>query len=100
MFLIDGNNVMGARTKSESGSWHGDKSAARQQLLVELARFVQQKKARVAVVFDGAPEINIEDGSSYRSVKVYFSGVQADADSRIIHFVEAARNRQALTVVT
>jgi predicted RNA-binding protein with PIN domain len=95
VYLIDGNNVMGQRV-----GWHRDKSAARKQLLVDLARFVQRKKARVAVVFDGAPEINIEDGSSYRSVKVYFSGVRADADSRIVAIVEAARNRQELTVVT
>ncbi|MFN7926986.1 MAG: NYN domain-containing protein [Blastocatellia bacterium] len=95
MYLIDGNNVIGARV-----GWHRDKSAARKQLLVELARFVQRKRARVAVVFDGAPEINIEDGSSYRSVKVYFSGLHSDADSRILRFVEAERNRQALTVVT
>lgn len=95
VYLLDGNNVIGARI-----GWHRDKSAARQQLLVELARFAQRKKTRMAVVFDGAPEINIEDGSSYRSVKVYFSGLHADADSRIIEFAENSRNRQALTVVT
>lgn len=80
--------------------WHRDKSAARKQLLLELARFVEWKKARVTVVFDGMPELNIADGSSYRSVKVFFSGADADADSFIITFVEAARNRQSLTVVT
>ncbi len=95
MYLIDGNNVMGQRV-----GWHRDKSAARKQLLIDLARFVQWKKARVTVVFDGMPEINIADGASYRSVKVYFSGADADADSRIVAFVEAARNRQSLTVVT
>jgi predicted RNA-binding protein with PIN domain len=80
--------------------WHRDKSAARKQLLVELAQFVRQKQTRVAVVFDGLPELNIADGASYRSVKVFFSGAHADADSRIVAMVEAARNRQALTVVT
>jgi predicted RNA-binding protein with PIN domain len=95
VYLIDGNNVMGQRV-----GWHRDKSAARKQLLVELAQFVRQKQARVAVVFDGLPELNMADGASYRSVKVYFSGANSDADSRIVAMVEAARNRQALTVVT
>jgi predicted RNA-binding protein with PIN domain len=95
VYLIDGNNVMGQRV-----GWHRDKSAARKELLLELARFVQRKHARVAVVFDGAPEINLADGASYRSVKVFFSGRHSDADTRIVEFVEQARNRQALTVVT
>jgi predicted RNA-binding protein with PIN domain len=95
VYLIDGNNVMGQRV-----GWHRDKSAARKQLLVELAQFVRQKQARVAVVFDGLPELNIADGASYRSVKVFFSGANSDADSRIVAMVEAAHNRQALTVVT
>ena len=95
MYLIDGNNVMGQRV-----GWHRDKSAARRQLLRELAQFVQWKKARVTVVFDGMPEINIADGASYRSVKVFYSGADADADSLIIASVEATRNRQSLTVVT
>jgi predicted RNA-binding protein with PIN domain len=95
MYLIDGNNVMGQRV-----GWHRDRSAARKQLLVELAQFVRQKKARVTVVFDGMPEINIADGASYRGVKVFYSGANADADSRIVTLVETTRNRQALAVVT
>lgn len=80
--------------------WHRDKAAARDQLLQELARFVQRKKTRVAVVFDGRPAINIADGSSFRSVKVYYAREGSDADSRILEFVERERNRKALTVVT
>ena len=80
--------------------WQRDKSAARQQLLRELAQFAQRKKTRLAVVFDGAPEINIADGSSYRGVKVFYARVGSDADHRILEFVERERNRKALTVVT
>lgn len=95
MFLIDGNNVMGQRV-----GWHRDKSAARLQLLGELAQFAQRKKLRIGVVFDGAPEINIADGSSYRGVKVFYSRAGSDADTRILELVERERNRKALTVVT
>ena len=95
MFLIDGNNVMGQRV-----GWHRDKAGARDQLLQELARFGRRKKTRVAVVFDGQPAVNIADGSSWRSVKVYYARHGSDADSRILEFVERERNRKAMTVVT
>lgn len=95
MYLIDGNNVMGQRV-----GWHRDKSAARLQLLQELAEFARQKKARLTVVFDGVPEINIADGSSYRGVKVFYARAGSDADRRILELVEQERNRKALTVVT
>ncbi len=77
-----------------------DKSAARQQLLRELAQFAHRKKTRLAVVFDGAPELAIADGSSYRGVKVFYARAGSDADHRILEFVERERNRKALTVVT
>jgi predicted RNA-binding protein with PIN domain len=95
VYLIDGNNVMGQRV-----GWHRDKSAARHQLLRELAQFAEHKKTRLAVVFDGAPEINIADGSSQRGVKVFYARAGSDADHRILEFVERERNRKALTVVT
>ena len=80
--------------------WQRDKSAARLQLLQELAQFAQHKKTRLAVVFDGAPEINIADGSSQRGVQVFYARAGSDADHRILEFVERERNRKALTVVT
>ncbi len=95
MYLIDGNNVMGQRVSGQR-----DKSAARTQLLRELAQFAQHKKTRLAVVFDGAPEINIADGSSYRGVQVFYARPGSDADHRILEFVERERNRKALTVVS
>ena len=80
--------------------WQRDKAAARDQLLQELAKFGQRKKARLAVVFDGQPAVHIADGSSFRSVKIYYARLGSDADSRILEFVERERNRKALTVVT
>ncbi|HEX4950325.1 MAG TPA: NYN domain-containing protein [Blastocatellia bacterium] len=95
MYLIDGNNVMGQRV-----GWHRDKAAARQRLLRELAAFAAHNKIRLAVVFDGLPEVNIADGSSFRGVKVFYARPGSDADHRILEFVERERNRKALTVVT
>lgn len=80
--------------------WHRDKAAARLQLLQELAQFGHHKKTRLAVVFDGAPEINIADGSSQSGIKVFYARPGSDADHRILEFVERERNRKALTVVT
>jgi predicted RNA-binding protein with PIN domain len=95
MYLIDGNNVMGQRV-----GWHRDRAAARRQLLDDLARLAQAKKARLAVVFDGAPEANFPDGSSYRGVKVFYARPGSDADRRIIEIVERERDRRGLLVVT
>ena len=95
LYLVDGNNVMGQRV-----GWHRDKPAARRQLLEDLARLARAKRARLAVVFDGAPEPNIPDGSSYRGVKVFYARPGSDADRRIMEIVEHERNRQGLVVVT
>ncbi len=80
--------------------WHRDKPAARRRLLNDLARLAQAKKMRLAVVFDGEPDTGFPDGSSFSGVKVYYSRLGSDADSRIIEMVERERNRKNLTVVT
>ena len=95
MLLIDGNNLIGSRIHSATSL-----SAARKTLLEELAKYTRIKKKKVAVVFDGMPEINIADGSSYRSVKVFYGGEGSDADTRIVKFVENQSNKAILTVVT
>ncbi|HEY0099524.1 MAG TPA: NYN domain-containing protein [Pyrinomonadaceae bacterium] len=94
-YLIDGNNVMGQRV-----GWHRDRRRARRELLDELARFAARRKARVAVVFDGAPDENFADGSSYRGVRVYYAARGSDADARIKSLVESSRERRTLLVVT
>src|ERR1043165_3720401 len=95
MYLVDGNNVMGQRV-----GWHRDKTAARRRLLDDLVRLARVKGARLAVVFDGAPEANFPDGSSYRGVKVFYARHGSDADARIIEIAERERNRKGLIVAT
>lgn len=72
----------------------------RRDLLDELARFALVKKARVAVAFDGAPEANFPDNSSFKTVKIHYSARGSNADQRIKQIVEASKERQTLFVVT
>jgi predicted RNA-binding protein with PIN domain len=95
MYLIDGNNVIGGRV-----GWHRDKPGSRRRLVQDLARLAQTKKLRLSVVFDGAPDPEFPDGSSYRSVRIFYSRQGSDADARIIEIVEAERNKKNLLVVT
>jgi predicted RNA-binding protein with PIN domain len=95
MYLIDGNNVIGQRV-----GWHRDKPGSRRLLMQDLARLAKVKKLRLAVVFDGAPDPQFPDGSSYRGVKIFYSRQGSDADTRIIEMVEAERNKKNLIVVT
>ena len=95
MYLIDGNNVIGQRV-----GWHRDKAGSRRRLMQELARLAVMKKLRLAVVFDGAPDPQFPDGSSYRGVKVFYARPGSDADARIIEMAEAEGNKKNLVVVT
>ncbi|HXG93103.1 MAG TPA: NYN domain-containing protein [Blastocatellia bacterium] len=94
-YIIDGNNVMG-----QTPGWHRDKARARQRLLEQLAAFARIKKSRITVVFDGAPDDLMPDGSAFHGVKVLYAERGSDADTRIIRLVEAAANPRGLTVVT
>jgi predicted RNA-binding protein with PIN domain len=94
-YLVDGNNVMG-----QTVGWHRDKTKARRLLVEQLATFARVKKARVTVVFDGAPDRDLPEGSSFRGVKILFAQMGSDADTRIVKLVEAAKDRRGLTVVT
>ena len=95
MYLIDGNNVIGGRV-----GWHRDKPGSRRRLVEDLARLARKKKLRLSVVFDGAPDPQFPDGSSYRSVRIFYSHQGSNADARIIEMVEAERNKNNLLVVT
>src|SRR4051812_4153748 len=94
-YLIDGNNVMAQRV-----GWHKDKPKARRRLMDELARFAELKRVSVSVVFDGAPEKHFADGASYKGVRVFYAERGSNADERIKHLVETARERRTLFVVT
>jgi len=94
-YLVDGNNVMAQRV-----GWHRDKPGARRRLLEELARFARAAGASVEVVFDGAPDESLPDGSEYGGVRVFYAARGSDADARIKQMVDASRERRTLVVVT
>src|SRR5579871_3112750 len=94
-YLVDGNNVMG-----QIPGWHRDKRAARFRLLEQLSQFQRIKRIAISVIFDGAPEANFPDGSSYKGVRIYYSERGSDADTRIKKMVETHRQPKSLTVVT
>ncbi|HXG64308.1 MAG TPA: NYN domain-containing protein [Blastocatellia bacterium] len=94
-YIVDGNNVMG-----QTPGWHRDKARARRRLLEDLAAFARAKKARVTVVFDGAPDREAPEASAFRGVKVLYANPGSDADSRIERLVETSADRRGLTVVT
>lgn len=95
MYIIDGNNVIGGRV-----GWHRDKPGSRRRLLHDLARLARAKKLRLNVVFDGAPDPQFPDGTSYRGVKIFYARIGSDADSRVVEMVESERNKKSLVVVT
>ena len=95
-YLVDGNNVMG-----QSVGWHRDKPGARRRLLYSLSRFARAAGVTVEVVFDGAPDDALPDGSQFDAgVRVFYAARGADADARIKQMVEASRERRTLKVVT
>jgi predicted RNA-binding protein with PIN domain len=94
-YIVDGNNVMG-----QTPGWHCDKSKSRRGLLEQLAAFARAKKARVTVVFDGAPDRVAPEGSAFHGVKVLYADRGSDADTRIQCLVETSPDPRGLTVVT
>lgn len=86
-YIIDGNNLMGRKR-------------TRRELLDMLADFVELKKVKVQVVFDGAPEPHYPEGSAYHGVKISYSSKGQDADSKIRKIVEKATNPREIVIVT
>jgi uncharacterized protein len=94
-YIVDGNNVMG-----QTPGWHRDRSKARRGLLEKLASFARVKKARVTVVFDGAPDKAVPEGSAFHGVRVLYAERGSDADTRIERLVETSTDPRGLTIVT
>src|SRR5258706_6751785 len=94
-YIVDGNNVMG-----QTPGWHRDKSKSRSGLLEQLPAFARAKKARVSVVFDGAPDKVAPEGSAFHGVKVLYAAQGSDADTRIQRLLETSPGPLGLTVVT
>lgn len=80
--------------------WHRDRPKARRALLEEMARFARAKKARITVVFDGAPDRNAPEGSAFHGVKILYAQQGSDADSRIEKLVESLADPRGTIVVT
>ena len=94
-YLVDGNNVMAQRV-----GWHKDRSGARRRLVDELSRFARSEGVPVEVVFDGAPDERVPEGSTATGVRVHYAARGSDADTRIKHLVERSPDRHSLVVVT
>ena len=94
-FIIDGNNVMG-----QTPGWHRDRATARRRLVEQVAEYARLKRARLTVVFDGAPDPLLPDSSAHRGVRVLYSERGSNADARIIRLVEASPDARGITVVT
>jgi predicted RNA-binding protein with PIN domain len=94
-YVVDGSNVM-----AHNVGWHRDKPAARRRLIRDAARFVASTRAKVTLVFDGAPDDDFPDGTTHRSVKILYSRPGEDADTRIVELVRTARSKRQLVVVT
>src|SRR3954468_12923117 len=94
-YLVDGNNVMGQRV-----GWHRDRAGARRRLLADLARFARAERGPVDVVFDGAPDDAVPDGSTADGVRVHYAARGSDADTRIMEIVEQSDEPGTITVVT
>jgi predicted RNA-binding protein with PIN domain len=84
----------------QTPGWHRDRSKARRTLLEQLARFARVKKARITVVFDGAPDRLAPEGSAFHGVKILYAHKGSDAESRIEQLVESSPDARGLIVVT
>lgn len=94
-YIIDGNNVMG-----QTPGWHRDRPRARRALLDKLACFARVRKTRITVVFDGAPDRDLPEGSAFKGVRVLYAHQGSDADTRIERLVESSSDPRGLIVVT
>jgi len=94
-YIIDGNNVMG-----QTPGWHRERPRARRALLDKLACFARVRKTRITVVFDGAPDRDLPEGSAFKGVRVLYAHQGSDADTRIERLVESSSDPGGLIVVT
>ncbi len=96
-WIVDGNNVMGAR----ADGWWRDRTAATGRLAAELDRWQRGHGEPVIVVFDG-PEVPELTGRSRPGFTVRCSGTRArdGADDVVVALVEALFADPDLGVVT
>jgi len=95
-YLVDGNNVMGARPDG----WWKDRVGAVRRLAADLARLATSGH-QVTVVFDGAELDDLPEGTR-DGVVVFYAGRSGRdaADDRIVELADADPDPSTLTVVT
>lgn len=76
------------------------RAATRKELLEKISQFAQTERVKISVVFDGAADQSFPDGARYKGINVFYSQGFANADARIKNFIESARNRRVLIVVS
>ena len=91
MYLIDGNNLIG-HTKTIS---YRDPQA-RQILLDRISIFLNLKRRKATVVFDGSPQPLRKS----RWIQLVFAGPNSSADNLIRREVESAKSRKSVCVVS
>jgi predicted RNA-binding protein with PIN domain len=93
-WIVDGNNVMGARPDG----WWRDRPAAQRRLVEGLERFAEARDAPVTVIFDGRPH----DAGGGLRVAVRFArrGGPNAADDDVAALVAQHPEPQNLIVAT
>lgn len=94
-FIVDGNNVFG-----QTPGFHRDREGARRRLIESVSRFARVRQARITVVFDGAPDSQMPEGSTFKGVRVAYARRGSNADERIEQLVSSSKDRRGITVVT
>jgi predicted RNA-binding protein with PIN domain len=94
-YLIDGANVM-----AQKREWREDMGRARKDLIRELAALVAYQKVKVKVIFDGPSDADYPEGSTYKSVKIFYARPGSDADTRIQNMIRRSSHNRDTTVVT
>jgi predicted RNA-binding protein with PIN domain len=93
-WIVDGNNVMGARP---DGWWH-DRQGAQRRLVDRLEAFAETRDAPVTVIFDGRPH---DAGGGVRVAVRFARRAGPDAaDDDVAALVEHHPEPVGLTVVT
>ncbi len=96
-WIIDGNNVMGARPDG----WWNDPLAAAERLTQSIAEWCRTHDEEVVVVYDGRPEVRVGRLGGGNLVVDFASRPGRDAaDDRIVELAGAADDPAALIVVT
>jgi predicted RNA-binding protein with PIN domain len=93
-WIVDGNNVMGARPDG----WWRDRQGAQRRLVDRLEAFADMRNAPVTVIFDGRPH----DAGGGLRVAVRFArrGGRDAADDDIAALVQGHPEPQSLIVAT